>query len=175
MERTGDLMRETSPLSQMIESLERVVAFHKEREAFHGQQQEHHAKQEKLHGGERSRHAAELEAAVRHLEELRSMSDRVGEVLKTRTLPMETDAQSLGRHPNLSKALDRVLATWSPEIPITASEMATEISRRFGALLGRNVDPRVLGAALRRRRDKGLLREESEGRPFQEAVYRVIR
>ena len=103
------------------------------------------------------------------------MSDRVGEVLKVRTLPLETDAQSLGRHPNLSKALDRVLATWSPELPVTASTMAKEISRRFGALLGRNVDPRVLGAALRRRRDKGLLREESEGRPFQEAVYRVIR
>jgi hypothetical protein len=168
-------MRETSPLSQMIESLERVIALHKERVAFHSQQQEHHAKQEKLHGEERSRHAAELEAAARHLEELRSMSERLGEVLKARALPPETDAQSLGRHPNLSKALDRILATWPPEIPVTASTMAEEISRRFGALLGRNVDPRVLGSALRRRRDKGLLREESEGRPFQEAVYRVIR
>lgn len=168
-------MRETSPLSQMIESLERLVAFHKEREAFHGQQQEHHAKQEKLHGGERSRHAAELEAAVLQLEELRSMSERLGEVLKARALPLQTDAESLGRHPNLSKALDRVLATWSPEIPITASEMATEIGRRFGPLLGRNVDPRVIGSALRRRRDQGLVREVNEGRPFQEAVYRVIR
>lgn len=168
-------MRETSPLSQMIESLEKVVAFHKEREAFHGQKQEHHAKQEKLHGEERSRHAAELETAVRHLEELRSMSDRLGEVVKTQPLSLKTDAESLGRYPNLSKALDRVLATWSPEIPIMATEIATEISRRFGALLGRDVDPRVVGSALRRRRDKGLLHEVSEGRPFQEAVYRVIR
>jgi hypothetical protein len=168
-------MRETSPLSQMIESLERVIALHKERVAFHGQQQEHHAKQEKLHGEERSRHAEELEAASRHLEELRSMSERLGEVLKARSLPPETDAQSLGRHPNLSKALDRVLATWPPEIPVTATTMAEEISRHFGAHLGRNVDPRVLGSALRRRRDQGLVREESEGRPFQEAVYRVIR
>ena len=121
-----------------------------------------------------SRHAAELETAVQQLEELRSMSKRVGEVVKARALPPETDAQILGRYPNLSKALDRVLATWSPEIPITASEMAIEISRRFGALLGRNVDPRVIGSALRRRRDQGLVREVSEGRPFQEAVYRVI-
>jgi hypothetical protein len=41
-----------------------------------------------------------------------------------------TDAQSLGRYPSVSKALDRVLATWSPEIPIIASTIATEVSRR---------------------------------------------
>src|SRR4028119_1903741 len=94
-----------------------------------------------------SRHAAELETAVQQLEELRSMSKRVGEVVKARALPPETDAQILGRSPNLRKGPARVLATWSPEIPITASEMAIEISRRFGALPGRNTAPTVTAAA----------------------------
>lgn len=167
-------MRETPTLPKMIEDLKRTVAFHQEREAFHGQQQELYAKQEKLHREERARHAAELETASRQLEELRSMAERLGQVASSRTLPPATDAQSLGRSPNVSKALDRVLATWSPEIPFTASTIATEVKRRFGAVLGRDVDPRVIASALRRRRDQGSLREESPGRPFQEAVYRVV-
>lgn len=167
-------MENNPSLFQMIESLSRTVAFHQEREAFHGKQQEQHAKQERLHGKERERHAAEMEAASRQLEELRSMAERLGEVAKSRTLPLVASDHGLGRHPNLSKALDRVLSTWPPEIPITASAIATEVGRQYGAVLGRDADPRVIASALRRRRDKGFLQEEREGRPFQEAVYRRV-
>jgi len=53
--------------------------------------------------------------------------------------------------------MDRVLATWPPDVPFAASSLAAEIERRYGAILRRHVDPRVVGSALRRRRDQGLI------------------
>ena len=165
----------TSPLQEMIEGLQRSLAFHQDRERFHGEQQAHHASQEKLHGDDRARHAAEVEAITKHLDELRGMSERLGEVItRSRIAPLETDEQILGRNPNLSKAVDRILATWPPDVPFTATTLATEIKRRYGTILRRDVDLRAIGSALRRRRDKGLLREVREGRPFDEAQYRKV-
>jgi hypothetical protein len=124
-------MDRTPSLHEMIESLRRTVAFHREREAFHAQQQAQHAQQEKVHGED-----------------------------------------TLGGKPNLSKALDQVLASWPPEVSFTATSIAAEVGRRYGAVLRRDVDPRAIAAALRRRRDDGLVQEIREGRPFQEALYR---
>ena len=169
-------MKKTPSLPEMIESLQRTVAFHKDREAFHAQHQAHHAQQEKLHEEERARHAAELQSATRHLEELRQMAERLGEVVQqARAVPPEMKEDSLGPKPSLSKAVDRVLATWPPEVPFTATSLAAEISRRYGAVLRRDVDPRVIAAALRRRRDDKLVLEVREGRPHQEALYKKVR
>lgn len=166
-------MTETPSLPEMMDRLRRTLAFHQEREAFHAQQQAHFAKQEKIHAEQRAQHAAEIEAASRHLEELRELSERLGTVLQqTRGVPPETDEQTLGRRPMVSKALDRVLATWPPDIPFSASTIAAEVSRRYGAVLGRTVDMRVVANSLRRRCDKGLIREVREGRPYQETLYR---
>jgi hypothetical protein len=157
----------------MIESLQRTVAFHQEREAFHAQQQAHYTQQEKLHGEERARHAAELEAASRHLEELREMAERLGQVVQqVRVVPSETAEETVGRKSNLSQALDRVLESWPPDLHFTATSIAAEIRRRYGSVLRRTVDPRVIASALRRRRDEGAVREVREGRPHQEAEYR---
>ena len=68
--------------------------------------------------------------------------------------------------------MDRVLATWPPDVPFTATTLAAEIKRRYGTILRRTVDVRAIGSALRRRRDQGLLHEVREGRPFLEAQYR---
>jgi len=166
-------MKKTPSLHGMIESLRRTVAFQQEREAFHAQQQAHHGQQEKLHGEERARHAMELAAASRHLEEVQGMAERLGEVIQqARAVPPETDEDNLGRKPTLSKALDLVLAHWPPEVPFTASGMAAEVRRRYGAVLGREVDPRAIAAALRRRRDDRLVQQIREGRPFLEALFR---
>lgn len=168
-------MKKTPPLHEMIDGLQRLVAFHQDREQHHAGQAAHHAAQEKLHQEERARHAAELEAATRNLQELKGMAERLGEVItQSRSLPPETDEQILGRRPNLSKALDRVLATWPHNVPFTASTLATEIHHRYGAILRRRIDPRAVGSALRRRRDKGVLQEVREGRPFEEAEYRKV-
>lgn len=166
-------MDRTPSLHEMIESLRRTVAFHREREAFHAREQAQHAQQEKVHGEERARHAAELEAASRHLEELQGMAERLGEVAQqARAVPPEMREDTLGGKPNLSKALDQVLASWPPEVSFTATSIAAEVGRRYGALLRRDADPRAIAAALRRRRDDGLVQEIREGRPFQEALYR---
>ncbi|HEV8583306.1 MAG TPA: hypothetical protein VGX68_29935 [Thermoanaerobaculia bacterium] len=165
----------TSPLREMIEGLQKSLAFHQDRERFHAEQQAHHASKEKLHADERARHAAEIEAATRHLEELQGMAARLDEVItRTPVVPPETDEQVLGRRPNLSIAMDRVLATWPLDVPFSASILAAEIKRRYGAILRRTVDVRAVGSALRRRRDKKLLREVREGRPFGEAQYRKV-
>ncbi len=165
----------TSPLQGMIESQQRSLAFHQGRETFHAEQQAHHESQAKLHGDERARHAAEVEAITRNLEELRGIAERLGEVItRSRVVPSETDEQILGRRPNLSTAVDRLLATWPPDVPFTATSLATEIQRRYGSILRRKVDIRAVGSALRRRRDQGLLHEVREGRPFLEAQYRKV-
>lgn len=168
-------MSESLSLPAMIESLQRTVEFHREREAAHAQQQAHFAQQEKLHGEERARHAAELEAASQHLEELREMAQRLGQVLQqARTVPPETQEKTLGRKPKLSHALDHVLEHWPPDLPFTASGIAEEIHRRYGAVLRRDVDPRTIAAALRRRREYGWVEEIREGRPHLEAQYRKV-
>jgi hypothetical protein len=165
----------TAPLQEMIEGLQRSLAFHQDRERFHAGQQAHHASQAKLHEDERALHTAEIEAATRNLEELQGISERLGAVLsRSRVVPPETDEQVLGRKPNLSHAMDRVLATWPLDVPFTATSLAEEIERRFGTILHRTIDPRPLGAALRRRRDEGLVQEVREGRPFLEAQYRKV-
>jgi hypothetical protein len=165
----------TGPLQETIEGLQRSLAFHQSRERSHAEQQGYHESQAKLHGEERARHAAEVEEIARHLEELRGMAERLGAVItRSSSVPPATDEQILGRNPNLSKAVDRLLATWPPEVSFTASSLAAEIYRRYGTILRRKVDVRAVGSALRRRRDKGLLREVREGRPFEEAQYRKV-
>lgn len=169
-------MTKMPSLSEMIESLQRTVAFHREREAFHAEQQAYFAQQEKIHDEERARHAAAFETASRHLEEVRGMAERLGEVVQqTRAVPVEAKEEELGRRANLSKALDLVLETWPAEVPFSASSLAAEVGRRYGAVLRREVDLRAIAAALRRRREQGMIREVREGRPFQEALYQKAR
>jgi hypothetical protein len=160
-------------LHGMIEGLKTSVAFHQNREAFHAQQEAHHAHHQKLHMEQKTHHAKELANAIQHLAELQGMAERLGEVVAQAVVaPAETDEQIFGRHPNVSKALDLVLATWPPDVTFTASTLAAEVSRRYAAALRRTVPPRVIAAALRRRRDDRIVDEVREGRPFQEAVYR---
>ena len=166
-------MSKMPSLPAMIESLQRTAAFHREREAFHAQQQAHFAQQEKLHGEGRALHAAELAAASRHLEELREMAERLGQVVEqTGVAPPEAPEEMLGRRPKLSLAVDHVLESWPPEVPFTATSLAGEVRRRYGAVLRRDVDPRAIASALRRRREGGLLQEIRGGRPHLEAQYR---
>jgi hypothetical protein len=116
-------MTKPPSLPAMIESLQRTTAFHQEREAFHAEQQAHHGQQEKLHGEERARHAAELAAASRHLEELRGMAERLGQVVQqARMATPETQEETLGRHPKLSHPVDRVLEIWPPEVHFTTTQ-----------------------------------------------------
>jgi hypothetical protein len=158
----------------MIEGLKRTVAFHKEREAFHGKQEAHHAQHQKLHLEEKTRHGAELESVSRQLEELQSMAERLGQVVtQSRGIaPPETDQQLLGGHPNVSKAVDQVLASWPQDVPFTATTLAAEVSRRYASVLRRSVSSRVVASALRRRRDDRIVEEGREGKPFLEAMYR---
>lgn len=168
-------MAETPSLPAMIGNLQRAVAFHREREAFHAQQQAHYAQQEKVHAEERARHAEALATASRHLEEVREMAARLGQVVQESLLvPPETVEEAIGRKSRLSHAVDHVLESWPAEVPFTASGIAAEVRRRYGAVLRRDVEPRAIAAALRRRRDEGRLREVREGRPHLEAEYRKV-
>ena len=161
-------------LHALIEGLRRTEAFHQEREAFHAEQEAHHAEHQKLHMEEKDRHSTELVEVSRQLEELQGMAQRLGEVaMQSRGIaPPVTDATTFGPYPNVSKALDQVLASWPPDLSFTATTLADEIHRRYATILRRSVPPRVVAAALRRRRDEGRLEEVEEGRPHQEAVYR---
>ena len=168
-------MTKTPSLPTMIESLQRTAAFHREREAFHAQQQAHCAQQEKLHGEGRARHAAELAAASRHLQELREMAERLGQLIEQARVELPaTPEETLGRKPKLSRAVDHVLESWPPEVQFTATSIAGEVRRRYGTLLRRDFDPRAIASALRRRRDVGRCQEIRGGRPHMEAQYRKV-
>ena len=104
------------------------------------------------------------------------MAARLGQVVQqARRVPAETKEESLGRNPRLSRALDQVLEVWPPEVVFTATSIAAEVHRRYAAVLRRDVNPRAIAAALRRRRQDGLLQEVREGRPYLEAQYRKVR
>ena len=101
------------------------------------------------------------------------MAERLGQVVQqVKMAPAETEEETIGRKSNLSQALDRVLESWPPELPFTATSIAAEVQRRYGAALRRDVDPRVISSALRRRRDEGIVQKIRGGRPHQEAEYR---
>ena len=90
-------------------------------------------------------------------------------------LPPETQEETLGRKPKLSHAVDHVLDSWPPEVQFTATSIAAEVRRRYGAVLRRDVDPRAIASALRRRRAEGRVQETREGRPHLEAQYRRVK
>ena len=104
------------------------------------------------------------------------MAQRLGEVVQqARVVPSETAEVTLGRKPKLSHAVDFVLEHWPPDLPFTASSLAEEVSRRYGAVLRRDVDPRIVASTLRRRSRDGRIQEIREGRPHLEAQYRKVR
>ncbi|HEV7785056.1 MAG TPA: hypothetical protein VGQ28_06940, partial [Thermoanaerobaculia bacterium] len=76
-----------------------------------------------------------------------------------------------GRRPRLSRMVDLVLESWPAGKSFGLSNIAAEISRRYGARLRKPVDPRMVSVHLRRRLANGSLVAVERGRPYHEARY----
>jgi len=152
----------------MLAKLEAQIAFHRERTAFHTEQRDQHQ-------AELGRHAAELERLTQYHETLKSVTAGVEEAFRDAQPALAADLakgdDALGSKPRVGRMVARVVKTWEPGIPFGATAVAAEIGRRFAGKLGRGVDVRSIGAALRRKHNEGTLQLVREGKPFHEAVY----
>jgi hypothetical protein len=144
---------------QLLEAMEAQMAHHREQEAFH-------AGQEAAHREERARHAAELEKIAGHSESLRNSLGVIEGFAAARPQILER-----GGRPSLTRLVQQAVADLRPDHPFTASELAADIDRRFGDKLKKPTERKLVGIALRRMLERGLLRVVRKGRPHTEAVY----
>ena len=144
---------------QLLEVMESRMAHHRERESYH-------AGQEAVHREERARHAAELEKVAAHYESLRQSLGTIEGLAADRAPDLER-----GGRPSLTRLVQQAVAELEPDRAFTASEMAAEVDRRFGDRLKKPARRNLVGVALRRLHERGLLRLVSKGRSHTEAVY----
>jgi hypothetical protein len=156
-------------LEEILQNLERQIAFYREQASWHGQKEE-------LHRDQRVAHEAELEKATRHLETLRTVAVPASEM----ALPPSTDAASkaaasedadTGTTLSLTGLLAQILESRSAGESFGPKAMAAEINRRFRKRLKKEANIRSVSAALRRMHRRGHLQLVRKGRAVQEALY----
>jgi hypothetical protein len=151
-------------------SLEKRVAFHREKEAFHSQQEGHHREQRELH-------AAELEKVLHSLDTFRAASARAVELAH----PMEEPSPPPAAPeielppPNRLRASRLVwqLAGTPGHLaePFSPTAVAEEVNRRFGSHLPKPLTARATSDVLRCMAAEGEIHLVRKGRPFHEALY----
>jgi hypothetical protein len=159
-------------VGELLETLEKKIAFHRE-------QAELHAREEELHRGQRALHEAELESMTRHFEALKAAAIPAAEVvLSVADLdpaspgPEEDLGEDVGASPRLSALVARVLEGRPEGEPFGPTAIAEEINRRFRDRLDQDADVRNVSAALRRMYRKRQIELVREGRSYREALYR---
>ena len=160
-------MRPHRSIAEIVDSLERQVAFYREREAFHAQQEAYQREQ-------RSAYAAELETVTRHLEAFRAAAEAAVPLADRAVTPVapapEEDFGSASR-PKLGRMVGKVLADLGKHQPFGLTLVTAEVNRRFGERLRRPVDERQVSVVLRRLQRAGKLHLVRRGRPHWEALY----
>lgn len=155
-------------LHQMLTQLETRIADHRAQLAFHASQQQFHEEQKALH-------EVELQSAIERYETLRTASQAAGQYLdQPRPGAPPSPAPEIDIDPrkgSLSRMIAIVLETREPGEVFGARAVTAEIRRRWGAKLRRKVDPRSIGATLRRWAAAGKLEVHREGRAHYEALY----
>lgn len=156
------------PVAEVLANLEAQMAFLRQQEAYH-------AEQEVFHREQRAAHAAALENAARHYEAFGGVAGSAAELAGRRTAAAEgTEAapEAQGGKRVLRSRLVSRLATERPAgEPFSASDLAAEVNRRFGAAMDQPADIRLAAAALRRLVTKGVLKVVRPGLPHHEALY----
>lgn len=153
-------------LEAQIAELEKLDAFHAEREEFHR--------------GQRADCAGKLAKIRTKYQAFQTAASEVVEVVRKRapapppappSPPSPILPEDSGARTTVSKLVAQVVAGKREDERFTASELAVEINRRFPKSLRQPAAPRPVAMALRRLVDQGGAREEEKGKPFHEAVY----
>ena len=145
-------------VSDVVETLRERMAHHREQEALHAEQEEHHRQ-------ERARHAAEMEKIRKHLESFQEGTEIAAGA------PARPLALGPGERPKLTRLVALAVSAMEPDRPFSASELASEIDRRFGDRLKKPAERRLVSIALRRMLDRKQLRLMRKGKPHIEALY----
>lgn len=158
-------------VGELLESLERKIAFHREQAAMH-------AREEELHRSQRTRHETELESAVRHFEALKAVAGPAAEAALSvqdpvRAEPVEPEqaVPDVGANPPLTTLIEAILKEEANGDPFGPTALTAEINRRFRDRLDREADVRSVSAALRRMCRKRRIERVREGRSYHEALY----
>lgn len=159
-------------VGELLKTLERKIAFHREQAALH-------AREEELHRGQRVLHEAELESATRHFEALQAAAGPAAEIAMSaqesapaeRSEP-EEDGADLGANPSLPAMIRRILKSKPQGEPFGPTALTAEINRRFRDHLRKDADVRSVSAALRRMCRKRQIELVREGWSYNEALYR---
>jgi hypothetical protein len=169
-ERSREMTLKVS-VGELLETLERKIAFHREQAALH-------AREEELHHSQRTLHEAELESATRHFEALEAAALPAAEVALSApdhtpaVLPgPEEDDEDVGSNPPLRALISRILKDRTDGEPFGPTAITAEINRRFRDRLDQDADVRNVSAALRRMCRKRQIQAVREGRSYREALY----
>jgi hypothetical protein len=155
-------------IADVLARLEAQIAFHRERETYHTQQ-------EALHREQRSVHTSELEALSRSLEVFKAAAGSAVDLASRSQVPpanpKEIEEFDTGSPRVLSRMVARVVEGIDVDARFGTRWVTEEVDRRFGGILRKRADPRMVSAALRRMERKGLLRVARRGGPYREALY----
>jgi hypothetical protein len=155
-------------IADVLARLEAQIAWHRERETHHGEQ-------EAFHRDQRSVHTAQLEALSRSLESFKAAAgsavDLATRAALPRTNPKEIEEFDTGRRRVLSRMVARIVEEVEPNARFGTRWVVEEVDRRFGEILRKRADPRMVSSALRRMERKGLLHVARRGGPYREALY----
>lgn len=154
---------------EIIASLEKQLALHREQEGTH-------AEREAFHRGQREAHAAEIEALSRRLDEFRAASAAAMDLAlrapaPAPVAPAKEEDYGPASRPKVVKMVRRILTDLGPNRGVGASWIASEINRRFGDRLRKEVSMSQVSTILRRLQQKGEIRLQKDGRPHHEARY----
>lgn len=167
-------------IAEVLERLEKQMAFHKAQEAHHGGRETYHREQ-------RAQHAAEYEAVAQHYEAFRAAAAGAAEVAARAVLspPEEAPAAPLDEvtppreAPPQKRPLRTHVVAWAVErIPqgeaFGASRLAEEANRHFARELATPADARLASGVLRRLRAEGEVRVVQKGGSHREALYTQV-
>jgi hypothetical protein len=127
-------------VAEILASLERQIAIHREQAALH-------ARQEELHRDQRVVHEAELERMTKHFAALEEAAGPAAEL--ARPAPAPAPDEDVGSNLRLPALIARILKSRPEGEPFGPAFMTAEINRRFGSRLGQAADVRSVSAVMR--------------------------
>jgi hypothetical protein len=152
-------------VEETLARLEAQIEHHRTQEAVH-------AAEEERHRAERARHAAALEDVTRRCTAFRAAADAVADLAGRLAPPCPPDPEALPpRERTPTRLIARLLPELGPEESFGASRLTRDIDRRFGALLARPIQRRLVSIVLGRMARQGRIHRLRSGRPHWEALY----
>jgi hypothetical protein len=154
-------------IRDIVMSLEKQAAFHREQMA-------QHAEKEAFHRELRSSHETELEIITSRLEGFRAATAAAVEIAG-REAPQSAVADVVdygsASNPKLTNMVRTVLDEMGPHEPFGPSGVHAEVDRRFGSGLRSRIEVRQIADILRRLARTGSIHRLRTGIPHHESHY----